>query len=518
MVSSEVEFLEDRLALLETWLESTKYDDDNNEDLIQKQDEYKGLIEETVLLQKKLRKVSRLLSTETSKKMLQKLAKKHEQYLNEIEEIMNYAESDVLFETAEIEPNELLGEPLETLMEHPGMEGSSSSLNFSLSDFMPGVPKASKMLDELQPIAESNGHSSPAKYHESMESISIDLSGIFTARSANSNTSNYDVKTLRKKLRKVEKLLSTNEISNSNNEISTFDKLQIKKLRKKHEQYSEALQDKFSTRSSSSNGDDDRANESSIHDDENNAINHDAEQHQSQGYIKEDIEEKILEASEETIEEEIEEFDEEEYIEEDYIEEEYVEEEYEEVEIEEEEYGAKEDEVKKAEESNTEQYHDSLVSNVRDHDCLSNVVYDRKTLKKKLKKLKRMIAATSDDKELQLYKQKKKEYKLALKGLKEQEVDAEPLSQSRLSQHEEEVAPIEGSISPSHGGADSVSRRDKSTSKENKEQIEALKKKIRKAEKSISKARSEDDSKKVKKIEKRRLEYQTALLELTGHH
>ena len=43
MVSSEVEFLEDRLALLETWLESTKYDDDNNEDLIQKQDEYKGL-------------------------------------------------------------------------------------------------------------------------------------------------------------------------------------------------------------------------------------------------------------------------------------------------------------------------------------------------------------------------------------------------------------------------------------------------------------------------------------------
>ena len=74
MVSSEVEFLEDRLALLETWLESTKYDDDNNEDLIQKQDEYKGLIEETVLLQKKLRKVSRLLSTETSKKMLQKVS------------------------------------------------------------------------------------------------------------------------------------------------------------------------------------------------------------------------------------------------------------------------------------------------------------------------------------------------------------------------------------------------------------------------------------------------------------
>merc|ERR1712183_335086 len=74
-------------------------------------------------------------------------------------------------------------------------------------------------------------------------------------------------------------------------------------------------------------------------------------------------------------------------------------------------------------------YHDSTVSNstnnydVNGVDDIENyqhanphvhTAYDRKTLEKKLKKLEKMISSTNDFHELETYKQKKKEYKMAL--------------------------------------------------------------------------------------------------------
>mgnify|MGYP001298390472 CR=1 FL=1 len=66
-----------------------------------------------------------------------------------------------------------------------------------------------------------------------------------------------------------------------------------------------------------------------------------------------------------------------------------------------------------------------------------------------MKKLKKMMEGTSDATELELLKQKKKEYKLALQATKKQENGVKIPSQSRLSpQHElietEESAPNEG--------------------------------------------------------------------------
>ena len=489
-MSVEVEFLEERLALLETWLESTK-DDDNNEGLIEKREEYRGLIEETILLQKKLRKTSKLLSAENSEKMLQKLSKKQDQYLCEIDEIMNYAETDVLFETAEIEPNELLGEPLETLMEQPGMEGScSSSLNFSMSDFMPNAAKVSKLslsesLHNLHPITENNGTQSAAKNHESMATISTDSTSLFTASSTNSNTYNHDEKTLRKKLRKVEKLLAAQVVLVSNHETSQLNATQVKKLRKKQEQYTQALQYIMKNASPSSPmGNDSR----DLCFDPLSISPNDIEGAQ----LEEDLQEEIDEI----------------------IEEEIVEEEIEEYAIEEYEY------------SNHDQRHVSPVYDTRNHSGESSGSYDRKTLKKKLKKVKRMMESTSDAKELGLYKQKKKEYKMALQAIKEQDNGVEKSSRCRYSQHEplkdEKFEPIDGdngytpsshsvhSPSPLH----SHSRHDNGPSEKNNDQIEVFQKKLRKANKGIDKARKENDSKKLKKMEKKRQEYQTTLNEL----
>ncbi len=479
MTSSEVEFLEERLTLLEAWLESTEKEDDN-EDLIQKREEYRGLIEETILLQKKLRKTSKLLASEKSEKMLQKLSKKQDQYLCEIDEIMEYAESDVLFETAEIEPNELLGEPLETLMEQPGMEGSCSSLlNFSMTDFMPKVTKPSSslstQLDELHPIAENNGAPSLAKHNESSATISTDSTSLFTTSTGNTNTYNYDERTLRKKLKKVEKLLATEEFVDNNLETSPLDSTQLKKLRKKHEQYTDALQ--YVTKKQSS------------------SIRNDDPLNLSPHYV-EDV--PLQEDSHEVSKEE-------------YIDEEVYEEEIEE-DIEESEFHPEH-----------EQLNDSAGNHKRDQSRQSSVCYDRKTLKKKLKKLKRMMEATSDPKELELYKKKKKEYKLALQKLKEDSRDVENPSRSNHSQHELLERKVQRAnegdtayISPSHSG-NSPSRHNNIHGEENVDEIEALKKKLRKADKAIAKAKTEGNSKKVKKMEKKRLEYQRSLNDLSSY-
>jgi len=487
MTSSEVEFLEERLALLEAWLESTEEEDDN-EDLIQKREEYRGLIEETILLHKKLRKTSKLLASEKSEKMLQKLSKKQDQYLCEIDEIMEYAESDVLFETAEIEPNELLGEPLETLMEQPGMEGSCSSLlNFSMTDFMPKVTKPSSsltaQLDELHPIAENNGALSLAKYNESSATISTDSTSLFTTSTGNSNTYNYDERTLRKKLKKVEKLLAAEEFVDNNLETSPLDSTQMKKLRKKHEQYTDALQYVMKKQSSPMRNDDPL--HLSPHDVEDVPLQEGSHEVSEEEYIEEEVyEEEIIE---EVVEEEIE-----------------------------------EEEIQEYEEfyQEHEQLHETPVNNKRDQNRQSSVSYDRKTLKKKLKKLKRMMEVSSDPKELELYKKKKKEYKLALQKLKEDSGDVENPSRSNRSQHEllerkEQRTNEEDTayISPAHS-AESPSIHNSIPGEGNVDEIEALKKKLRKADKAISKARKEGDPKKLKKMEKKRLEYQRSLNDL----
>jgi len=480
MASSEVEFLEERLALLESWIENT-HDDDDSEDLVQKREEYQGLIEETVLLQKKLRKTSKLLSKESSKKLLQKLSKKQDQYLNEIEEIMNYAESDVLFETDEsIEPNELLGEPLETLMEQPGMEGSCASLNFSMADFMPKVVKLQapatdlKMSDELHPIAENVGPSSYNKHNDSTESFSTGIASLFTISTANSDTYNYDVRTLRKKLKKVEKLLAAEEMGNSKNEMSQLNAVQVKKLRKKREQYTQALQHKTSggsllspNKNDSGFEGNDLVNKIPIRVDETNVISLGVEELQ----LQDDTEE------EEVAEEEV-------------------------------------------AESNIEQLRHSSVGDRSNNENHTDISHDRKTLKKKLKKVKKMIAATDDPEELESYKQKKKEYKTALEALKQQETDTELSSPSCLAQHDliddESFVPLErddADLSPARI-VDSPPQHEEPLHDENEEQIKLVQKKLRKTEKSIAKARKEDDPKKLKKMEKKRLEYQTSLDEL----
>jgi len=175
--------------------------------------------------------------------------------------------------------------------------------------------------------------------------------------------------------------------------------------------------------------------------------------------------------------------------------------------------------VEEVNESVVEYSHDIIFSKIKNHDC-----HDRKTLKKKLKKVKRMMAATNDAKELEMYKQKQREYKMALETLKKQEINVEIPPPSRHSQHEllEEdgkLAPIEGDdsgLSPSYS-LDSDPRCDKMSYEENGDQIELLQKKLRKADKSIAKARKEDDPKKLKKIEKKRLEYQTSLVGLLSN-
>lgn len=452
---------------METWLESTK-NDEHNEDLIEKREEYRGLIEETILLQKKLRKTSKLLSTENSEKMLQKLSKKQDQYLCEIDEIMNYAETDVLFETAEIEPNELLGEPLETLMEQPGMEGSVHSLNFSISDFMPNMARVpqfspSEQVDELHPVTENNGNSSAAKYNESSATISTDSTALFSASTANSNTYNYDERTLRKKLKKVEKLLEAGEILDSYNEASRLDAKQMKKLRKKHEQYTQALEYIIENggppspmRNDNQDQDFDPLSMSP------NDVEEEQFQEDSQEESEEIIEEEIIEGYE----------------------------------------------IEEYEDSNHEQPSDSPVNGTSDHNGKSSVSYDRKTLKKKLKKVKRMMECTSDAKELELYKQKKKEYKMALQAIKEQENGVEKSSRSRGSQHElleiRESAPSHSVHSHSYSHSPSHSRRDTIPSEENDDhQLEVIQKKLRKADKAIEKARKEGDPKKLKKIDRK---------------
>lgn len=237
-----MDFVEERLQVLDGWL----VDQPDNELLQEKRDEYAGLFEELNILTKKLKKTSKLLLEETKKETLLKLAKKQEQYSHEIEDIMAYVDQDELFLEAEMDPSDLLGVPLETLVEQPGMEGSSANLNFSVSD-LPYMPPRSKQNGG----SSSNGlnHDDSANdgdaEYEDLHPIKEEQSShcnnaSMASMSASTNSfslSSHDAATLRKKLKKVERLLENAEEDDDDN----MDPNVIKKLRKKQEEYTKAL-------------------------------------------------------------------------------------------------------------------------------------------------------------------------------------------------------------------------------------------------------------------------------------
>ena len=81
---------------------------------------------------------------------------------------------------------------------------------------------------------------------------------IFTISTANSNTNNYDVTTLRKKLEKVNKVLTAHAVSNEL--IHQLSPVQVKKLTKKREQYTQALLQKKNTNTNNHNNSDSNRN------------------------------------------------------------------------------------------------------------------------------------------------------------------------------------------------------------------------------------------------------------------
>lgn len=621
MKSTEVEFLEDRIGLLESWLENAveDVDCDDNRELVQKREEYQALMDEVILLQKKLRKTSKLISKEEDKKVLHKLRRKEFQYSNEIEEIRNYTEMDEFFETTEetsLMVHQLLGEPLETLIERPDMEGSCATLNFSMSDFMPTIAEQPKRCDKssydelLRPIEEDHGgsfsHSELATddndIHMNKSNISISsISSLFTISFADSNTNNYDESTLKGKLKKVNRLLSAHdkEVDNSVASIGEpyqLNLVEVKKLRKKREQYIQALQNKSYNNGSLLNGSRNTAEDfdnsfrsnnssasvftiSTANSDTNNydestlrkklkKVNKLLTEHENELNNEESLnqvtpkEVKKLRRKHEQYTQALsnkigngsllgslndtEDEDEDDnniyesnhsFVNNSLENEEstnvtnFVDEEYEKRILE-------EDEDENDDEKNSNQhehhYHGSTVSDKRSHskfndDDIINIqqsrphphtLHDRKILKKKLKKLKKIILSTDDPDKLKTYKKKKNEYKMELEILNQQENNNETLQQGDSIDDDEEknhAVPSEineedtAILLPGHIQEQELLYNDEN---EDEERIVLLKKKIRKAGKFIVKTKIEDDPKKLRKMEKKREEYQTELDEL----
>jgi len=611
MKSTEVEFLEDRIGLLESWQNAVEdVDSDDNQELVQKREEYQALIDEVILLQKKLRKTSKLISKEEDKKVLHKLRRKEFQYSNEIEEIRNYTEMDEFFETTEetsLMVHQLLGEPLETLIERPDMEGSSASLNFSMTDFMPMKAEQPKRCDKssydelLRPIEEDHGDSFSHSeigtddndenndMYMNKSNISVSsLSSLFTISFADSNTNNYDESTLRGKLKKVNRLLRAhdNEIDNS---VATIEEpyqlnlVEVKKLRKKREQYIQALQNKTNNNGSLSNGSRNTAedfdnsfrsncsstsnfttstansgtnkyDESTLrkklkkvnkllteYENEPNSeesltqltpkevkkLRRKLEQY-TQALSKKIGNESLLDSPNDTEDEDDNNIYESNhsFVNNNSENEEsnnitsFVDEEYEKRILEEEEDN---DDEKKL----NSKFNDDDIINIQQSRPRPHTLHDRKILKKKLKKLKKMISSTDDPDKLEIYKQKKTEYKMELEILKQHENNNEALQQDDNTNDEEEnhTVPLEingedtSILLPGHiddSRPHQHQERNPLYNDENKdeERIVLLKKKIRKACKFVVKIKIEDDPKKLEKMEKKRKEYQTELDEL----
>ena len=578
MKSTEVEFLEDRIIVLDGWLENAGEDEDNEDyqALVQKRKEYEALSDEIVLLQKKLRKISKLNTKEKDEKVLQKFERKQNQYSTEIEEIMNYVEMDELFETAEIEPNELLGEPLETLTEQPGMEGScSGDFDFSISDFMPKRKTTSTVQDQQQQQrvvssydddVDDHSQSSPdiittKEDYEKVSSHSAGImNGLFTISVADSNTNNYDESILNKKLKKVNRLLRAH---NDDEASYRFRPIEVRKLMKKRKQYTEALRNQISssntklvssTKNNFTNYDestlkkklkkvnkllkryDQERDDNSLTPDEvkkligkqeqytqallnitgnrNSPIpnnNNNTEEYENNNNNNNN---NILEFSGGDIDKAV-----------DFVEEEY------------------EEEILPSYDDDNEEYEEQILSsydhddneeenvaNHCDHSLYSNAIsntvdnanhhadaastHDQKTLKKKLKKLKKLISSTDDIDDIEMYKQKKKEYKMALEILKEKENKDKRQQQQ---QHDDSDDDNEFVRSKDNNEEDdiedplSLQQQQQTDEKEYQERVKLLKRKINKADKSIKK---DDDPKKIKKMEGKRKEYQAELDEL----
>lgn len=125
--------IEERLMLLESWLQ----DDPYNEDVSAKLEEYSRLMEELEILGKKMRKTDKLLGQEQQNATTTaKLERKRDQYEREVTDIVLYAEQDEFFDVegengeaalnAYMKANSLLGRPLETLTEMSGFEDSKA--------------------------------------------------------------------------------------------------------------------------------------------------------------------------------------------------------------------------------------------------------------------------------------------------------------------------------------------------------------------------------------------------------
>merc|ERR1712238_373573 len=91
-----------------------------------------------------------------------------------------------------------------------------------------------------------NGSRNTAEDFDNSFRSNSSSASVFTISTTNSDTNNYDESTLRKKLKKVNKLLTEHENESNNEEsLNQVTPKEVKKLRRKHEQYTQALSHKI---------------------------------------------------------------------------------------------------------------------------------------------------------------------------------------------------------------------------------------------------------------------------------
>lgn len=503
----DTDLIEARLNILDLWLA----EDPENDDIIKKRDEYLGLLDELSILQKKLKKTAKLLmqTNNQDRSTSLRLAKKQEQYSNELEEIVSYVESDALFDEAPLEPSELLGEPLETLVEQPGMEGSSQTFNMSVSDlpYMPPRPQRNRsdasaasaaaamnnlsaaaaaatggagggVLDtseyeDLQPISEETSQHYSSNNNASIPSLLASMASLNTTEHtfASANNNGHDASTLRKKLRKVERLLQQQDL----------DDKQKQKLQRKRDEYMAALEN-FSK---GGGGDDTDAisldkSTGSCFGDKSLASLAEEESIFGDDFDMEDSEGNQLQYLQQKGDNNI---------------------------------GPSPPVPPVVNKTN---------NNSSNHGTTKT--YDENTLKKKIRKVNKLIASTEDPDELDLYRLKQKEYAKALQVLGQQE---QQQGNGSAYQNDDTSKPLDP-IAPrkshrdSYDSIDAYEDFDEYDDEDDAdgpssyflEQDRLLQKKIRKADKLIDEAYEVGDEKQAKKLEAKRKEYVIKLMDL----
>jgi hypothetical protein len=110
-------------------------EDPNDDSLRLKRDEYLGLSEEVEYLGKKMSKAIKLLQ-DPNQPNVAKLEKKRDKYEREFQEIVQYVQTDPFFAEVEqslpasLSAHILLGQPLDIVMEMPGLEESMADFNY----------------------------------------------------------------------------------------------------------------------------------------------------------------------------------------------------------------------------------------------------------------------------------------------------------------------------------------------------------------------------------------------------